>query len=388
MNREQLIKEYQILLRQSRIKAQEELLELWEKTSIESWPEKITALSRPFYRIVEKYGTEASAHAVNFLILTRSLDDELRFLPTEKQAPAATFGQTFHSLRWALRHNKPAPDHLAIQGLAHRKLAGTLNRLVLQPARDTVYHATVRAGTGYARVVSPGSCNFCLMLASRGAVYTNRTALVTENGRRYHDNCRCIAIEVKDKSQLPQLNQELEQVWQNLSRSLGGRTPTMKQWEEFMDKQREKTQATTEFRPLSHIDKVKWTQGKERFVLEGKTYTLPNSDHWAAHVLFGWRGDDTTPPWKEDREKGGHTADSLNRRKSKFPASWSDQTIVDAVQDTFENPDSRTFEKTNNDRERIVFVKTVDGVTIHGIGSMMDGEIFKVFAYPKKTIKG
>lgn len=44
------------------------------------------------------------------------------------------------------------------------------------------------------RVPKPGACDFCLMLATRGAAYrTKETALFTEDGRRYHDFCRCTA---------------------------------------------------------------------------------------------------------------------------------------------------------------------------------------------------
>lgn len=30
---------------------------------------------------------------------------------------------------------------------------------------------------------------------------------------RFHDNCRCVGIEVKDDSQLPQINRDLEKLW-------------------------------------------------------------------------------------------------------------------------------------------------------------------------------
>jgi hypothetical protein len=39
---------------------------------------------------------------------------------------------------------------------------------------------------GYARVANPGACDFCKMLAGRGPVYTEDTALETRNGQPYH----------------------------------------------------------------------------------------------------------------------------------------------------------------------------------------------------------
>lgn len=55
------------------------------------------------------------------------------------------------------------------------------------------------------RVPLPGACDFCLMLATRGAVYsTRRVALYATDGRRYHSFCRCraqlvVVAEYQDK---------------------------------------------------------------------------------------------------------------------------------------------------------------------------------------------
>lgn len=55
--------------------------------------------------------------------------------------------------------------------------------------------------TSFARVPEPGACDFCRMLASRGAVYSEATATRRKNGMPYHTrrpdgsggNCRCTA---------------------------------------------------------------------------------------------------------------------------------------------------------------------------------------------------
>ena len=55
------------------------------------------------------------------------------------------------------------------------------------------------------RVPLPGACDFCLMLATRGAVYADkRTALYATDGSRYHAFCRCraqlvVSMELKDR---------------------------------------------------------------------------------------------------------------------------------------------------------------------------------------------
>lgn len=44
----------------------------------------------------------------------------------------------------------------------------------------------------WARVAGPKACDFCVMLAGRGYVYTSRdTAMMADSGKRYHDHCSC-----------------------------------------------------------------------------------------------------------------------------------------------------------------------------------------------------
>lgn len=62
------------------------------------------------------------------------------------------------------------------------------NEYALQPGRDTVMQAAHKDNAAYARVPEPGACKFCLMLASRGFVYSKSTA---GGSRKFHGKCRC-----------------------------------------------------------------------------------------------------------------------------------------------------------------------------------------------------
>jgi hypothetical protein len=62
------------------------------------------------------------------------------------------------------------------------------NEYALQPGRDTVIQAARKEKIAYARVPEPGACKFCLMLASRGFVYSKDTA---GESRKFHGKCRC-----------------------------------------------------------------------------------------------------------------------------------------------------------------------------------------------------
>jgi hypothetical protein len=67
------------------------------------------------------------------------------------------------------------------------------NEYALQPGRDTVMQAAHKDKAAYARVPEPGACDFCLMLASRGFVYSKATAGETD---KFHGNCRCNVMPV------------------------------------------------------------------------------------------------------------------------------------------------------------------------------------------------
>jgi hypothetical protein len=72
---------------------------------------------------------------------------------------------------------------------AKARLAASSERLVLDTGRNTVIDNALadRKAKGWARVPEPGACSFCLMLATRGAVYRSEQAADFKS----HDNCRC-----------------------------------------------------------------------------------------------------------------------------------------------------------------------------------------------------
>lgn len=80
------------------------------------------------------------------------------------------------------------------QGLA----TGEPHRVARQSVADTA--------TRWARIPEAGACDFCEMLATRGAAYytggggdpATRGALRSEDPLQYHDRCRCVAQPVED----------------------------------------------------------------------------------------------------------------------------------------------------------------------------------------------
>lgn len=70
------------------------------------------------------------------------------------------------------------------------RLAGTLQRAVFDGARDTTLLNVKNTKSRWSRETSGDACDFCEMLAGRGAVYSSDTA-----GFESHDHCHCMAVE-------------------------------------------------------------------------------------------------------------------------------------------------------------------------------------------------
>ena len=165
----------------------------------------------------------------------------------------ATAVQVDAALRWAVGPLwSKSPDLEA----ALKQVRGSSERLVLQPGRDTIIGAASsdRVKVGWARNPEPGACGFCLMLASRGAVYASKSSAgivagrsivdpstrtrradgsLSRQGRRggakirqshqspggsYHDHCRCTPAPVFEDQPVPDINARLQQVWRDNKR--------------------------------------------------------------------------------------------------------------------------------------------------------------------------
>lgn len=77
-----------------------------------------------------------------------------------------------------------------------------LDELVKQPYRSTYQDSAIASGAGWARVPTGAeTCAFCLMLASRGAVYSSEQT--AGGGKAYHGACDCAPTLVRDEGDYP-----------------------------------------------------------------------------------------------------------------------------------------------------------------------------------------
>lgn len=146
------------------------------------------AMERFYPDLVLAYGSAAASVAADRYDELRDVADvRARFRAV--LGDVAPIGQVQASARWAISPLFGTNPNAAAALVA---LSGAAQRLIQQPARATIIRSVHAdpASPRYARVPSgPHPCAFCLMLASRGAVYLTEES--AGKGHDYHDDCWC-----------------------------------------------------------------------------------------------------------------------------------------------------------------------------------------------------
>lgn len=224
-----------------------DLQRIWLEAQKYAGQQQRMFLTNVLWELQQVYGGDAASLAVDLLGITR----EGKELPLWK-AQAALLEQVDAAVGMALAK----PDSQAL-------LTGAMQRLVMNAYRDTVIGSAIAAQRRFARVAEPNACSFCLMLASRGAVYLSkeRASYVgasaftkhysdgSERGYRmktgrirgsrprdskFHDNCKCHVVEVKDESQLPESSKWLMDAWGRATGDVDGMKGKQAAWSDWL----------------------------------------------------------------------------------------------------------------------------------------------------------
>lgn len=118
-------------------------------------------------------------------------------------------------------HIRTGGDELSARRVMIGRLQGSATRQTLAGARDTTTLTALSTDqiAGYRRVTAGTPCPFCAMVASRGAVYKERTAL----GRpEFHDNDRCTYEPLYQTESEPPSVLELRAQWEQTTSGLSG----------------------------------------------------------------------------------------------------------------------------------------------------------------------
>ena len=149
------------------------------------------ALEGPWLDLIEVFGTQAGLLAADVFEMWA---DELGLGPVVRVAEGVDPARASARLGWALGRADPAAAAALL-----------LDELVKQPYRSTVQNSAHASGAAWARVPTGAeTCKWCLMLASRGAVYHSRDlARLGTNGKKYHGNCNCTPALVRGPEDYP-----------------------------------------------------------------------------------------------------------------------------------------------------------------------------------------
>ena len=178
--------------------------------------------------LVEAYPEIVGQYANAAGLLTADWYESLPGDPTFRAAAAPVLPERLEgTARWAA-------GAIFTDGKVEEIVAGSAKRHVFNASRETVIDNVEREGAIWVRHASANACPFCRMLATRGAVYSSKSAATTVSGEsysgkdyakahrmrtdvraatagnrsgrksqkqadgsRYHDNCRCMAVPIR-----------------------------------------------------------------------------------------------------------------------------------------------------------------------------------------------
>jgi len=150
------------------------------------------ALSQGWEWVLQRYGAMASTLAADYFTV-QAKDLGLK-ASRAIVAPAMDERRAMARLGWAVS----TPDQLG-------NMMVLLDELVKQPYRSTIQNSATSSHAAWARVPSGAeTCAWCIMLASRGAVYHSKElAQLGTNGKKYHGHCDCVPTLVRGPQDYP-----------------------------------------------------------------------------------------------------------------------------------------------------------------------------------------
>ncbi|MFJ4488309.1 VG15 protein [Streptomyces diastaticus] len=193
------------------------------RTSVPDWVGAVQA-------VIDQYARTSAALGAEFYDSQRAAAAVPGPFTVPVQDPPPAH-QSEASLRWATKdlweRNPEEATEAQQQPIetrltqAEKKAEAVAQKLVADAGRETVREAVRqdRQATAWARAAALGSCHFCKMLATRGAVYKQDTA-----DFRAHDGCHCGVVPVfrGQRFELSDKAKEWERLYQEYAAPYSG----------------------------------------------------------------------------------------------------------------------------------------------------------------------
>jgi len=151
--------------------------------------------------IVSDYSDGAAALALDWYEELREIAAPRRpFAPEPIRLVTDDYVRSVIAASTAALAGNPAGAPTETFDVALRLVVDSIPEIVADGFRDTITTNAINdpASAGWKRFARPGACKFCLMLAAKGAVFTEKTARFAAhgavmNGNRKGGDCRCVA---------------------------------------------------------------------------------------------------------------------------------------------------------------------------------------------------
>lgn len=177
--------------------AQRDLTSFWRSLNVQGDPTRVRdAVLEFFPELVALYGEPAAVLGADWYDMLRDVPPSSASFRAAAAVDAVQADQSVSSARWGL-----GPLFAGEPDGSLALLTGVTQRLVMQPYRTTVERAAAKdpVRSGVARIPSgPTTCKWCVMIASRGAVYTKETA-----SGAWHDHCDCMPTVIRSPGDYP-----------------------------------------------------------------------------------------------------------------------------------------------------------------------------------------
>ncbi len=168
--------------------ARGELTAALSRLDLSDLPVARAAVEQYFPALVGQYG--AMAAVLGGDVASAQIAD-LGVRPVVQAVPGVDVGRAAARANWAMGTPNPTGN-----------LAVLLDELVKQPYRATVAKSSQASGVRYARVPQGATCEWCLVLAGRGAVY--HSAGSAGASRKYHGECDCVPVPMRTENDYPE----------------------------------------------------------------------------------------------------------------------------------------------------------------------------------------
>ena len=172
------------------VRSQNDLARIWVAFNPSAVDESWRLIERPLMLLTEARRTQSLAVADSYYKALRATEGVHGAIPTlEPLADWEVAARTsYHVTGPVWTKSAILAGEQDLKEMALRRVAGALARHVMDGGREQIGRLVRAERIRYRRVVSGRACDFCAMLGSRGAVYSESTGYF-----RSHDHCTCSA---------------------------------------------------------------------------------------------------------------------------------------------------------------------------------------------------